>query len=112
MIGLIDHWIPFAIVGGGVGAIAGILIAMWRNKTYGEAPNPDIATFTGVICGIIPGVLIVIGGGGVAGPKLVGGSAFGPPMAGLLIGAILDRWYENRLRRVIARTKANSPNAQ
>ena len=52
-----------------------------------------------VVYGLLPGLLIFLGGIGALRGKFLLGAAFACPMVGLLIGGLLDRVYEGILRR-------------
>jgi hypothetical protein len=87
-----------ALVGAVIGPVGAAAIGVRERKARGDFVRPDIATITGVIYGLFPALLILFGGSGgirgrFSGVLLLGAGCAGP-MAGLLIGALLDRAYE------------------
>lgn len=86
-----------AAVAAGLGLLLGAFLgARQGRRAYSESPNIATTICTGYM--LLPGALLLIGGGGAlrwnwAG-KFVLGVAFAFPMAGLLVGALLDRFYE------------------
>jgi hypothetical protein len=91
------------LAGAVIGPLGGAAIGVRERKTRGDLIRPDIAAIIGVAYGLLPALLIVLGGVGLVRGKLSGllliGAGFAGPMSGLLIGGILDRAYEARRRK-------------
>jgi hypothetical protein len=89
-----------ALVGLPLGAVAGAACCL---LIRGDLIRPDIATLIGIVYGLLPALLILLGGMGIVRGKSSGylliGSVFVCPMIGLLIGGILDRAFEAALTK-------------
>jgi len=91
------------LAGAVIGTLGGTIIGIKERKSRGDLVRPDIATFICVGYGLLPALLILLQGVGAVRGRLSGyvlfGAAFAGPMAGLLIGAFLDRAYEAGQRK-------------
>ena len=107
------YWIldavPFedaAIFGGLIGSLVGATIGKIARRKMGASTESNIATYIGVLYGLIPGCLIILGGIGIVGGKgsglLLIAGFFIFPMGGMVIGGMLDRMYEAFLNSRIA----------
>lgn len=79
------------VLGAAFGAFAGIAVVTVCRLRTGEAPRQDAGAAIGFIVGLLPAMTIVLKLGGELSGVLVVGAAFVTPMAGLLLGAVLDR---------------------
>jgi hypothetical protein len=104
LVGLFESLWQWVLIGALIGPFGGAIIGTKTVKAQGELIFPDIATYIGAIYGSLLTLLLVIGGGtaGVSArlAAFLGvGSILTGPMAGLLVGAILDRAYEASLKK-------------
>jgi hypothetical protein len=91
------------LIGALVGPFAGLLIGISERKARGEFARADIGTYICVLFGLLPVPLMILQGlGGVHGRFsgfLLLGAMFAGPMAGLVIGGILDRAFEEAQKK-------------
>ena len=103
LLGLYDAQWDGVLAGVIIGTVGGAIIGIKERKSRGDLVRPDIATFICVGYGLLPALLIVLQGIGAVWGPLSGyaliTAAFAGPMAGLLIGAFLDRAYEAGQRK-------------
>jgi MFS family permease len=103
LLGLYDAEWEGVLAGAVIGTLGGTIIGIKERKSRGDLVRPDIATFICVGYGLLPALLILLQGVGAVRGRLSGyvlfGAAFAGPMAGLLIGAFLDRAYEASRRK-------------
>jgi len=103
LLGLYDAQWEGVLAGAVIGTVGGTIIGIKERKSRGDLVRPDIATFICVGYGLLPALLILLQGVGAVRGRLSGyvlfGAAFAGPMAGLLIGAFLDRAYEASRRK-------------
>jgi hypothetical protein len=108
----IDSLWAFGLVCGLAGLPVGAVIGRKDRCNNAGTTNSNIATHIGVLYGLLPGCLVLLGGIGIIKGKLSGmvmlGAFFGCPMTGMLIGGLLDRLYESRLRSRRARAAQES----
>jgi MFS family permease len=94
---------PSVLIGALAGPIVGMLIGFTERKTRGALVRPDIATLVGIVFGLLPALLFF--GGGVSSVHgrfsglLFVGAVFAGPMIGLVVGGILDRAFEEYLKK-------------
>jgi hypothetical protein len=92
-------WI-WAAWGGLIGAVPGPILAVLERRN--DPVHVNVATHLGALYGLVPGALLFVGAGGAVVNKLSGlllaGAICAGPMAGLLIGGILDRICEGIIR--------------
>jgi len=97
-LGLTDSPRLWPLVGAVIGCFGGIVIGVKERKARGEFARPDIATIIGLVYGLCPALLTLLGGLGLVRGRFSAlallGMAFTGPVIGLLIGAMLDRAYE------------------
>jgi hypothetical protein len=108
--GIACYWIVGAanylwdggINGGLIGLPVGAIIGGVKRRQMGASIESNIATHIGILYGLIPGTLFLLGGIGIVKGKfsvlVVLGAFFGCPTVGMFIGAVLDRIYESFLR--------------
>lgn len=91
------------LIGSLTGPFGGAILAFTERKIRGDLIRPDIATFIGIVYGLLPALLTLLGGMGMVSGNLSGrffiGSIFIFPMIGMLIGGILDRAFETMLKK-------------
>jgi MFS family permease len=92
------------------GPFAGAVVAFTERKIRGDLISPDIATIVCVVFALLPAVLIGLQGiGGVRG-KISGylflAGIFIGPMIGLVIGATLDRAFDEYRKKAWGRAIA------
>jgi hypothetical protein len=92
----------FGFVGGLAGVVYGCAIGVRDRRKHGGALESNAATHIGILFGLIPGLLLLLGGIGIVRGKfsvyVVVSGFFMCPMAGLLVGGLLDRMYEAYLK--------------
>ena len=103
LIGQFDFLSNGVLIGIFIGPLAGAFIGFMERKLRGDLVRPDTATFIGIVFGLFPALLLGLGGlSGVTGRfsgYLLVGAVFVGPMCGLLIGGILDRAFEESLKK-------------
>lgn len=103
LVGQFDFLSNGVLIGIFIGPMAGSFIGFTERKLRGDLVRPDTATFIGIVFGLFPALLVGLGGlSGVTGRfsgYLLLGAFFAGPMCGLLIGGILDRAFEESLKR-------------
>jgi ABC-type transport system involved in cytochrome c biogenesis permease subunit len=106
LVGSICYWyvgrLDLIFNGIAIGSIVGLILGMMVGIRNGKA-GKDIATPICIGYALIPATLVLFGGLGLAGGKLLFGVACAFPMTGLLLCACLDRIYESRVRRKSSR---------
>jgi hypothetical protein len=106
--GLMDFVRGWVLAGALVGSMSGFFIGIHERKRHGDLPKTNLATIICMVFGLLPALLIALGGIGLVRGKFSGllclGAVSAGPMAGLLIGGLLDRIYEGFLQRRWKRT--------
>jgi hypothetical protein len=101
--GLFDFFWHGVLIGTLAGPFAGALIGLKERKARGDLVRADIATLICVVFSLLPALLIGLQGVSAVRGRFSGYSLLGPvfagPMAGLLIGGILDRAFEAGLKK-------------
>jgi MFS family permease len=101
--GLSGSFWQIVLVGAVAGPLGGALIGIKERRARGNLVRPDIATIICVIYGLVPALLLVLGGIGLVKGKFTGylflGVVSAGPMLGLLVGGILDRAYEATFKK-------------
>lgn len=101
--GLFDFLWHGVLIGSLTGSFGGALLGFTERKIRGDLVRPDIATFIGIVYGLLPALLTLLGSMGMVSGTLSGrlliGSFFLCPMIGMLIGGILDRGFEAALTK-------------
>lgn len=84
-------WIGFTAA---IGAFAGSIIGMAKRKSGGDVATPICITLS-----VVPALMILANGVGMARGKFTGllaiGATFACPMLALVLGALFDRFYES-----------------
>ena len=98
-----DYFWHGAIVGAIIGLIGGVDLGLKHRKGRTNLVSSEIGTKVCIIYALLPAILVLVGATGIVRGKFSGlavlAGAFTFPMAGLLIGGIVDRVYEGFLRR-------------
>ena len=101
--GLFDYFWPGVLIGTLAGPFAGALIGLMEREARGDLVRPDIATLICVFFSLLPALLIALQGVSAVRGKFSAYSLLGVvvagPIAGLLIGGILDRAFEAALKK-------------
>jgi hypothetical protein len=101
-----------AVTGGVIGFVVGILIGRFDARKRPTAAESNVGTYIGVLYGLAPGILFLLEGMGLIGGNRSGliviAAFFASPMAGMLIGGVLDRIYEGLMKPRISEPTSNS----
>jgi hypothetical protein len=102
LVGEVDSAGQGACVGALAGAFAGRALGFRHRKGRADTVSSELGTTICTGYALLPALLIFLGGLGLVRGKLSGflmvGAACAGPMAGLLVGGLLDRAYEGILR--------------
>lgn len=92
--GRTDLTAPAILVGELVGGPAGFALGR-QGVRRGSRSSPSIATTVCCVYTLLPACLILLSCGlGIRGGRIMVGLAFAWPMGGLLVGGVLDRFFE------------------
>jgi hypothetical protein len=109
IVGATDHLWDGGISGGLLGLPVGAIIGRVKRRQMGASVDSNIATHIGVLYGLIPGTLFLLGTIGIVRGKFSGlvlvGAFFACVTVGLFIGAVLDRFYESFLRSRVSQSR-------
>jgi hypothetical protein len=94
---------PHGLGRSSIGTIGGGILGVRHRRGRNDLISSELGTTVCILYALLPALLILLGGTGIIRGKLFGmlalGAAFAGPMAGLLVGGLLDRIYEGILRR-------------
>lgn len=85
-----------ASIGAVVGVVVGGMVGYFERKRRGDLVRPDIASYVGIVFGLIVGAVALSVSGSEFLPVAVFYLTFLAPMAGTFLGGVLDRSYEAR----------------
>ena len=98
LVGALDYLWPVALIGAMIGLVGGVPFGLMHRKRQSQVAETNLATMIGATFGLVPALLILLGGVGVVQGKFSGllmmGAMCAGPMIGLMIGGLLDRFYE------------------
>jgi hypothetical protein len=93
-----DYW-QIAQYGAIIGPLPGAAIGYVERTWRGDLAIANVATFIGPIFGLLPAALIFFFSSTAPSVRLVAGVICAGPMAGLIIGAIFDRAFEESTQK-------------
>jgi len=105
LLGSFHRVLPIASFGAVVGMAWGFAVAAHRTRGLTDSRLPDIAPLIGATLGLVPSVLIL--GRGIQFLRgnltllLVLGISLTPAIVGMLIGGMMDRFYERRYQGLV-----------
>lgn len=97
-VGRLDVSATALFAGAFVGAVVGFIVGSYYGVHHAKRGGPDVASAIVSGFGIVPGILVLTSALGLVHGRVSGfmavGAACAFPMAGMLIGGVLDRLYE------------------